>query len=115
MAFDDSQESLSNSLSAKDTASQQFQTVIVSSERVFGDVEKARGDVDSKKQAVAHAMDSFLLANSTATITLQYLSDANDNVSSLNKAANSAKNDVGQANIRLALALSQLYVAVAAK
>jgi replication-associated recombination protein RarA len=60
-------------------------------------------------------MDSFLLANSTVTISLQYLSDANDNVSSLTRAANSAKNNVGQANMRLALALNQLYVATAAK
>lgn len=42
MAFNNSQENLNNSLSAKDAASQQFQTVSVSSESVSGDVEKAR-------------------------------------------------------------------------
>jgi predicted nucleic acid-binding Zn-ribbon protein len=115
LAFNDSQDSVSNSQSAKDVASQQFQTATVSSEKVFGDAEKAKGDVNVTKQAAAKAMDAFTLANVTAMAALKTLSDANDNVSSLTKAANSAKNDLGQANMRFALALNQLYVAVAAK
>lgn len=66
MGLSDSQDNLNLTLSAKDIANEQYSNITIASDRIFGVVDEAKGEVEAAKKAVSIASDSYNLTNKTA-------------------------------------------------